>query len=200
MATGAASPLVLPLRPCLEYVRNARRVPRVPLRLGVDCVPPVQRMVAARRLVRARAAELALNTFGHRHRRRLDDFRLAVSKPRVRRCARSHAFPISSQRARLDPRHLAGRVCGLRRRLLGLLPTSPVVSRDELTLFIAVLEGGERDIYVTRRESTGDPFPLPTKVAELSTDRADEPTWLSDDGCRIIVVAAENPYLASKPR
>jgi hypothetical protein len=83
---------------------------------------------------------------------------------------------------------------------LNFSPTSPVVGRHELTMYLAVSEGMGTDIYETHRESVDDSFPMPTKVNELSTDVDDAPTWLSEDGCRVIVVAAQNPYLAMKPR
>jgi hypothetical protein len=82
----------------------------------------------------------------------------------------------------------------------GFAPSEPVVSRDELSLYLSATTPTGTDIYYAERASVSDPFPAPTRLDELSTDRADAPTWLSDDGCRIIIEADENPYIAAKPR
>jgi hypothetical protein len=65
----------------------------------------------------------------------------------------------------------------------------PVVSQDELTLYFArgASDGGQNsdDIWVSQRASTADPFGAPTPVTELDTPDEEDPTWLSDDGCRL---------------
>jgi len=63
--------------------------------------------------------------------------------------------------------------------------TSPV-TRDDLTLFLALGEGTGTEILVSKRASTSSPWSMPTTVTELKTAAVEaEPSWLSADGCRL---------------
>lgn len=63
---------------------------------------------------------------------------------------------------------------------------------------------GGMDIWVSERKSTSAPFPAPTNVAELNTTGWDAPTWLSDDGCTLYLIADRNGskdvYVTTRPK
>ncbi len=65
------------------------------------------------------------------------------------------------------------------------------VTFDELTLYFtsdrAEAGAGGRQIYKATRASTSDPFGAPVAVTELNTIAFIEPSWISDDGCRLYV-------------
>jgi hypothetical protein len=76
----------------------------------------------------------------------------------------------------------------------GALSTSPVVSKDGLTIYFAstrtgATSQGDYDIWVAHRAALGDSFGAPANVAELNTASGDRPTWISSDGCRILIVS-----------
>jgi hypothetical protein len=66
------------------------------------------------------------------------------------------------------------------------LGTVSPVTQDDLTLFMSEGDTTGNSILVTRRASTGTPFPPPTAVPELATSATvAEPSWISSDGCRL---------------
>lgn len=50
----------------------------------------------------------------------------------------------------------------------------PTLSADELEMYVSSDRGGERDIFVSRRASRGDPFPAVQRVAQLSAQNAED--------------------------
>jgi Tol biopolymer transport system component len=82
----------------------------------------------------------------------------------------------------------------------------PVVTPDELTMLLASDRGGSMDIYISRRVSKALPFDVPTPVTELNTSGDDYPSWISPDGCRVLMFSdrgGSGPvqiYQASRPR
>lgn len=67
---------------------------------------------------------------------------------------------------------------------------SPFLTADELTiLFASDRDGtvGKRDVWIAKRPTPQSAFGPVTHVPELSTTADDYPTWLSDDGCRIVI-------------
>jgi hypothetical protein len=76
----------------------------------------------------------------------------------------------------------------------GAIPTTgafaPVVREDELVLYYTVVDatGGET-IFVATRKSANDPFDSPRATPDLNRDKAQYPTWLSADGCTILIAA-----------
>jgi hypothetical protein len=82
----------------------------------------------------------------------------------------------------------------------------PAVTLDELTVYFAsdrVGGSGGRDIWKATRTTLNDAFGNPTNITELNTASIDEPSWISDDGCRIYVSSTiggtADLYVASKP-
>jgi hypothetical protein len=80
------------------------------------------------------------------------------------------------------------------------------VSRDDLTLFLSQGDTYGNSILVTRRTSTGTPFPQPTAIPELATSAAiAEPSWISPDGCRLYLRYSATGdksriYVATRPQ
>jgi hypothetical protein len=76
---------------------------------------------------------------------------------------------------------------------------SPVVSEDGLVLYFAsnrtdgAQAKGLRDVWVSTRATTKDPFGLPRNVGELNTPTDESPNWLSADGCRLYIGRANGP-------
>ena len=87
--------------------------------------------------------------------------------------------------------------------------SSPVLSPDELTLYFSSNRTSDAstdgDIWKATRTSKTDPFAAPTHVDELSTNRDENPGFVSPDGCRIYFSRDDgtgqsyNLYVASKP-
>lgn len=85
--------------------------------------------------------------------------------------------------------------------------SSPVVTADERTIYFSSMRAGTqlRDVFVADRALPSEAFGVPRRVAELSTDTNDEPSWLSADGCRIVIAsggtsdARADIYLATRP-
>jgi hypothetical protein len=83
----------------------------------------------------------------------------------------------------------------------------PVISFDELTLYFttdrAEAGGGGRQVWVATRTKIDLPFDTPTEVTELDTSSFTEPSWISDDGCRIYLTSmaagTADLYIATKP-
>lgn len=77
-------------------------------------------------------------------------------------------------------------------------PRDAVVSRDEKTIYFAASAGAGFDVYRATRTSVAKPFSVPELVSELSTEQSDSPTWLSDDGCRIVVESDGTLYMSAR--
>lgn len=83
----------------------------------------------------------------------------------------------------------------------------PVISFDELTLYFTTdrveAGGGGRQVWTATRMKLSDPFGTPNEVTELDTSTFTEPSWISDDGCRIYITSAASGtadlYVATKP-
>jgi hypothetical protein len=56
---------------------------------------------------------------------------------------------------------------------------------DDLTLYFGSDRNGSWDIWVSRRETTAEPFGAPTNVVELNTSDIELPGWISPDSCRL---------------
>jgi hypothetical protein len=72
--------------------------------------------------------------------------------------------------------------------LLGMTARFPVVSADELTLYLSAPSSpgsDDFDIWITTRPTRSAPFAAPTKVDELNTSTTEGPQWISPDGCRL---------------
>lgn len=69
----------------------------------------------------------------------------------------------------------------------------PVVSDDERLMFLASLRvggKGDADIYMSRRADTTVAFDVPINVTELNSTSADYPSWISSDGCHILMLSS----------
>lgn len=66
--------------------------------------------------------------------------------------------------------------------------THPVVSDDELVMFLARSETGTRDVFHATRASTSEPWSIPLPMpGNVNLDaKDDEPSWLSPDRCTLI--------------
>ena len=61
-----------------------------------------------------------------------------------------------------------------------------VVSGDQLVLFFTTNGGASGlDIWVAKRESKNDLFATAASVDQVNSSAADEPSWISPDGCRL---------------
>jgi hypothetical protein len=88
----------------------------------------------------------------------------------------------------------------------------PVLSPDQTTLYFASDRpggAGDYDIYVSTRTLMAATYTPPKLVTELNTASKDEPTWLSPDGCTMLLASTRtlngnstnvNIYVTSKPR
>jgi hypothetical protein len=56
------------------------------------------------------------------------------------------------------------------------------LTADGLTLYFNSDISGTADLYTSHRESVDAPFAPATRIAELSSDKADEDPWVSPDG------------------
>ena len=87
------------------------------------------------------------------------------------------------------------------------------VSKDGLVLYFGSTRtagtGGRtgNDIWVATRASITDPFGLPTLVGNVNSVKDDEPTWLSNDGCRLYLqsdraggAGMQDIYVAARPK
>ncbi len=68
----------------------------------------------------------------------------------------------------------------------------PVTNSNHLRMFFASTraDGGARgsfDIWTATRESTTEQFSAPSNVSELNSVEVDLPTWLSEDGCTLLL-------------
>jgi hypothetical protein len=67
---------------------------------------------------------------------------------------------------------------------------SPFLTADELTVYFASNRAGGpggSDVWVATRTDKNAAFAAPSPVPALSTTADDYPSWLSDDGCRILI-------------
>jgi hypothetical protein len=79
----------------------------------------------------------------------------------------------------------------------------PVPSYDGTYMYFASDRGGNYDIYLTLRPAGATTWSAPTLVTELNSPQEDEPTWLSNDGCRLYLTSARTSgtlqiYLAER--
>ena len=83
---------------------------------------------------------------------------------------------------------------------------SPVLTADELTIFFSSSRGtvGGFDVWTAHRATVSVAFEAPEPVVELSTSRDDYPTWVSEDGCDVILETfgsgKATRFYASRPR
>lgn len=70
--------------------------------------------------------------------------------------------------------------------LSGNLAEDDVTMRlDELEVFIAIVDNGDKDLYTAKRAAVTDPFPTPTKIATFDTADSDSAARLSADALTI---------------
>jgi hypothetical protein len=84
----------------------------------------------------------------------------------------------------------------------GAIEMGPVLTEDGLTLFF--YRNG--DVWRATRPERGAPFATPAQGVELNTESLEWPTWVSPDGCTMLLDsyrASDNDvdvYIAMKPR
>lgn len=83
----------------------------------------------------------------------------------------------------------------------------PITTGDELTIYFASdRPGGSKDydVYVAHRANAAAAFGAPTKVDELSSTKDDYVSWVSPDGCAVVVESyvsgSADLYYAEKPK
>lgn len=69
---------------------------------------------------------------------------------------------------------------------------APMVTADDLTIYFSRTPAGrgDSDIFVATRATAKLTFGDVTPVAELSTDFIERPTWISPDGCRMLLTSS----------
>lgn len=73
----------------------------------------------------------------------------------------------------------------------------PTLSSDGLELIVSQGVGSQdRDLFVSRRASIGDPFPAPVPIAELASDDEDWDPELSADGTTLWFASTRQPAVA----
>lgn len=85
---------------------------------------------------------------------------------------------------------------------------APVLTGDELTMYFASNRAGSKkgtqDVWVTTRSSITAKFGTPIALTDFNTDTDDYPTWVSADGCRIVIqsyVSGDSDlYFAERPK
>jgi hypothetical protein len=84
--------------------------------------------------------------------------------------------------------------------------SDPVLSVDGLELFLQSDRGGSARVWVSRRQSVSEPFPVPVHVSELDgPGDNDVPNWLSPDRCSLYMTSYRQGnlahlYVATRPR
>ena len=83
--------------------------------------------------------------------------------------------------------------------------SDPTLSADELTMFVGLgATGPAQDIDVVTRSAKNAPFGAATSVPILNNNAADQPDWLSPDGCRLYLSSTRSGtygfYVATRPR
>lgn len=79
----------------------------------------------------------------------------------------------------------------------------PVLNLSETALYFASNRDGGvglADVWVARRASREEPFGEPVHVPELSSDRPDHVSWVSDDDCEIFLDRASKILFARRGR
>ena len=67
-----------------------------------------------------------------------------------------------------------------------LIVTNPVITSDELTLFVHTQTQYSTNIATATRTTTSEPFGALTNIETIDLDTAEDmPTWASPDGCRL---------------
>lgn len=89
---------------------------------------------------------------------------------------------------------------------------APIISPNGLVLYFSSTRpfaAGRTDenIWVATRAKTTDDFGLPTQVLNVNSPTADEPSWISNDGCRLYMISdrpggpgGQDIYLATRPK
>lgn len=75
---------------------------------------------------------------------------------------------------------------------VGVDNSAPVISSDELTIFYGSKRAGGSgliDVWTAKRSSPTGTFGNPVNVIELNSGANDQPTWISPDGCQILVMS-----------
>src|SRR5262249_22653445 len=65
--------------------------------------------------------------------------------------------------------------------------TTPVATPDALTMYFSRTAGNAAEIRVSHRGSVVEPWGQTALVPELESTANDRVTWVSDDGCRVVV-------------
>ena len=82
-------------------------------------------------------------------------------------------------------------------------PNTAPVSTDDLTLYFASARTGSDDIFVSTRASTLVAFGAPVAVPNVNSGALDHPTWISADGCRMLIesdrAGSRDIYIAVRP-
>ena len=85
--------------------------------------------------------------------------------------------------------------------------TNPVVTPDELTMYFSRASGSQQEIRVSHRASVTEQWGQSALVTELNSTSNDRVTWVSDDGCRVVVsssraggAGSNDLYLATRPQ
>ncbi len=82
---------------------------------------------------------------------------------------------------------------------------APVVTQDELTLFVSQGDGDANrwDVTILTRSSTLDRFANPRKLDAVNSTFFDVPTWISPDGCALYLTSRRSgqmrTYVARRP-
>jgi len=74
--------------------------------------------------------------------------------------------------------------------------SEPIATLDDKTIYFARKVSGKRKIYVAHRPSATGAWGAAAAVGELNASADESPTWISSDGCRI-VISSERPASAS---
>ena len=89
---------------------------------------------------------------------------------------------------------------------------APIISPNGLVLYFSSTRpfaAGRTDenIWVATRAKTTDDFGVPTQVLNVNSPTADEPSWISNDGCRLYMISdrpggpgGQDIYLATRPK
>lgn len=89
---------------------------------------------------------------------------------------------------------------------------APIISPNGLVLYFSSqrpFAAGRTDenIWVATRAKTTDDFGLPTQVLNVNSTEADEPSWISNDRCRLYMISdrpggpgMQDIYVATRPK
>lgn len=84
------------------------------------------------------------------------------------------------------------------------LDTHVVIAKNQLVIYFASqrkIPGalGASDVYRASRKSLSESFSEPVNVTELNSETIDEPTWVSDDDCVILLQRSRHILIARRP-